>query len=130
MSKLHLRSTLLIGLALSLCANAQGPEQPADGQLSERAGRVLAWSADRSDWIAPEAFWLDYARANTLGKFWGRRADYPAYKEVSEHDTLLIELDAGPCLMYFYHERWRRAQDVRRWDPGFNDLLGCPHVFD
>jgi len=32
--------------------------------------------------------------------------------------------------MEFIHERWRRANDVRRWDDAFNDYAGCPHVFD
>ena len=77
----------------------------------------------------PSDAWSSYARSNE-GKFWGRGTEYPPYAQVNEHDTFLIELDQGPCLMYFFHSRWRRAQDVRRWDPTFNEILGCPYVFD
>lgn len=31
--------------------------------------------------------------------------------------------------MEFFHNRWRRANDVRRWDPLFNEHGGCPDVF-
>lgn len=100
-----------------------------NGQLMKSAAGVQVWHAQSGTWATPEDFWVDYA-TNASGKFWGRSAEYPPYAEVNEHDTLLIEADGGPCLMYFFHQRWRRAQDVRRWDPGFNDILGCPRVFD
>jgi hypothetical protein len=32
--------------------------------------------------------------------------------------------------MALFHSRWRRANDVRRWDPKFNDYAGCPEVFE
>jgi hypothetical protein len=32
--------------------------------------------------------------------------------------------------MQFHHEKWRRAQDVNRWDDKFNLYGGCPYVFD
>ena len=64
------------------------------------------------------------------GKHWGRSATYPPYNDVNERDTLLVELEQGSCLMYFWHSRWRRAQDVWRWDEQQNAVLGCPYVFD
>ena len=103
--------------------------EPANGQVRGEGGAAQVWSAGQTAWVSPEAFWLEFA-PTTQGKYWGRSSDYPAYAEVSEHDTLMIEVDGEPCLMYFFHQRWRRAQDVRRWDPAFNELLACPRVFD
>ncbi|MEM7020091.1 MAG: hypothetical protein AAF512_22465, partial [Pseudomonadota bacterium] len=60
---------------------------------------------------------------------WGQGTEYPSYKDVSEFDTFIVELDSGACLMEFFHSRWRRAQDVRRWDEKFNAYGGCPDVF-
>ena len=120
---------VLITLALALPATAERPETPRNGQVYETATGAEVWDEKLQGWRTPEQFWLDFANTNG-GRFWGSSAEYPPYREVSEHDTLLIELTQGPCLMYFFHTRWRRAQDVRRWDPAFNDLLGCPHVFD
>lgn len=122
----------LMAIALFVMAsNAFGarPVDPANGEVYQAGAVVEVWQASTGEWVTPEAFWLDYgARGN--GKFWGRASDYPPYNEASEHDTLLIEVQGGPCLMYFFHERWRRAQDVKRWDPAFNEILGCPKVFD
>ena len=63
------------------------------------------------------------------GLTWGSGTEYPPYAEVSELDTFLVQVDEGTCLMEFFHERWRRANDVRRWDDAFNNYGGCPHVF-
>lgn len=76
-----------------------------------------------------EAFWLEYAQANG-GITWGRSAQYPEYDKVQEGDTFMVELSQGPCLMEFFHQRWRRANDVRRWHPSINEYGGCPYVFD
>ncbi|MEM8563838.1 MAG: hypothetical protein AAGF57_16490 [Pseudomonadota bacterium] len=100
-----------------------------NGEIQSSESGTLVWSEQAASWVSPQAFWVSYAESNG-GKFWGRSFTYPAYNEVSEHDTLLIENASGVCLMYFFHERWRRAQDVRRWDPQFNELGGCPYVFD
>ncbi len=43
---------------------------------------------------------------------------------------MIIEVESGPCLMEFFHTRWRRANDVRRWVAAFNEYGGCPDVFD
>ena len=105
------------------------PESPNHGELVRQNDAWLAWNDPRSEWLSVEAFWLDYT-ARSSGKYWGRGMEYPPYREVSEFDTFLVELEQGPCLMIFFHGRWRRAEDVRRWDPQFNDLHGCPYVFD
>lgn len=76
-----------------------------------------------------EAFWMDYADSRG-GLTWGSSSEYPEYAKVKEGDTLLIQLDQGPCLMEFFHSRWRRANDVRRWNESVNDYGGCPFVFD
>ena len=108
---------------LPVLTQAQSNGQVRDGQPPR------AWSAAANAWVSLEQFWLDYA-ASRGGLTWGRGAAYPPYREVNEHDTFLVELDSGPCLMEFFHSRWRRANDVRRWDPAFNDFGGCPRVFD
>ena len=76
-----------------------------------------------------ETFWSEYARAKG-GLTWGSGTQYPDYDKVNEGDTLLIQLDKGPCLMEFFHNRWRRANDVWRWDDTMNQYGGCPYVFD
>ncbi|MEM0955307.1 MAG: hypothetical protein AAGI24_14300 [Pseudomonadota bacterium] len=90
---------------------------------------TLAWDENVGGWVSPETFWMNYANSRG-GLTWGRGRDYPAYEKVSEGDLFLVEVDGGPCLMEFFHGRWRRANDVRRWDPRFNDYGGCPNVFD
>lgn len=76
-----------------------------------------------------EAFWLEYSDARG-GLTWGTGTEYPLYSQVEEGDTFLVQLSQGPCLMEFFHSRWRRANDVRRWDETMNDFGGCPYVFD
>lgn len=92
-------------------------------------GDFLAWSESDQRWLSPEAFWLAYAESHD-GLTWGRGTEYPPYAEVNETDLFLVETPQGSCLMEFWHERWRRANDVRRWNPMFNDYGGCPYVFD
>ena len=60
---------------------------------------------------------------------WGSGTSFPPYADVNEHDTFLLEVETGTCLMYFFHTRWRRANDVWRWGPEFNEYSGCPDVF-
>ena len=112
-------------------ANAFGEShQPSDGKTRTVAdGTLEAWDAENEEWVDVVSFWERYADRRG-GLTWGRRTDYPPYADVKELDTMIIELDSGPCLMEFFHTRWRRANDVRRWDPAFNDYAGCPHVFD
>ena len=80
-------------------------------------------------WQSVDAFWRSYAAENG-GLTWGVRTDYPDYEKVNEYDTMIIRLKQGECLMEFYHSRWRRANDVRRWNEDLNEYGGCPHVFD
>ena len=44
-------------------------------------------------------------------------------------DSALVEVEQGSCLMEFFHNRWRRANDVRRWDDKMNTVAGCAYVF-
>jgi len=86
------------------------------------------WSKDVQNWMSVQAFWLAYAEQRG-GLTWGQDTVYPPYNQVKELDTMIIQLDSGHCLMEFWHTRWRRANDVRRWDDKFNDYGGCPGVF-
>ena len=125
----HVAAIVLTAAALAAQADHHRPANPSDGQLHRMGAQTMAWDARANAWVTPEAFWVRYAE-QSRGKYWGRTATYPPYGDVNEHDTLLIEVEEGACLMYFFHRRWRRAQDVRRWDPAFNQIAGCPHVFD
>lgn len=114
-----------------ICASGFGQaESPADGKVRQVAGgEIEAWDGNNTEWVSLETFWDRYA-ARRGGLTWGRRTDYPPYNDVNELDTMIIVLDSGPCLMEFFHTRWRRANDVRRWDAAFNEYGGCPNVFD
>jgi len=114
-------------LAVLLAGASQAQDH---GQINEVAqGEPRAWDANGSEWLAIEAFWERYARSGE-GFHWGRGTTYPAYAKLKEHDTLVIEVAQGPCLMEFFHQRWRRANDVRRWDDRMNTYGGCAHVLD
>ncbi len=76
-----------------------------------------------------EKFWLDYADSKG-GLTYGKTSVYPEYEKVNEGDTMIVEVAQGPCLMEFFHNRWRRANDVRRWGEVHNEYGGCPYVFD
>lgn len=76
-----------------------------------------------------EQFWMNYAESKG-GLTFGRSSTYPEYEKVKEGDTILIDVEQGSCLMEFFHSRWRRANDVRRWDESVNAYGGCPYVFD
>lgn len=121
--------TLSTALVLSAVTIAAYPDNPKNGQFHESNSTIEVWEATTAEWVTPETFWLRHAERSS-GKFWGKTASYPAYEDVSEYDTILIELEKGVCLMEFFHRRWRRAQDVRRWDTAFNRYGGCPYVFD
>jgi hypothetical protein len=120
---------LLLLLLVSGLSWAQG-EAHRNGEVRTAAGGSFeAWDAQGGQWLAPVAFWNSYA-SRSGGLTWGPGADYPQYSKVSEHDTFMVQLKQGPCLMEFFHSRWRRANAVRRWDPVFDEFGGCPHVFD
>lgn len=90
---------------------------------------VKVWNTIEQDWSTIEVFWQRYTLRNQA-KSWASGYIYPNYNEVQEFDTFLIQLDQGSCLMQFYHSRWRRANDVRRWNNAFNMHSGCPYVFN
>lgn len=93
------------------------------------SGTLQAWNAEKNEWSDIDLFWQNFAKTNKA-KSWGVADTYPNYGEVNEFDTLVIELKQGTCLMQFYHARWRRANDVQRWDDAFNEYSACPYVFD
>lgn len=96
---------------------------------TDAAGTKTAWDAQAGEWIDLESFWLRYAERSG-GLTWGKTDTYPPYNDVNEYDLLLVDTSEGVCLMEFFHRRWRRANDVRRWDNAFNEYGGCPYVFD
>ncbi|MBN3563061.1 hypothetical protein [Aliamphritea spongicola] len=117
---------VLLGLSVSAQAEVMGDR---DGELRETAsGELLAWDEVGQTWRKPVAFWQAFAQRDGI-KSWGQSREYPPYDDVRELDVFMVELDSGVCLMQFYHQRWRRANDVRRWSPEFNSLAGCPDVF-
>lgn len=126
-----MRNVMVIAiLALAFCNAAGQSENLTDGKVRTGAnGGPEAWDLQSKEWVNLEAFWIRYADRRG-GITWGRRTDYPTYADVNEFDTMIIELDSGSCLMEFFHTRWRRANDVRRWDAAFNEYAGCPFVFD
>ncbi len=103
-------------------------QEASDGQI-RGADQIEVWNKALKEWVTPMKFWTTFAVMNG-GLTWGVRQDYPEYDKVKERDLLIIELESGSCLMEFFHRRWRRANDVRRWDTRFNDVSGCPDVFD
>ena len=105
-----------------------GVQAERHGEIRSIDGQTQAYLEDISSFVSPEAFWDHYVEGST-GKHWGSSREYPPYVEVSELDTFIVELDSGTCLMEFFHNRWRRANDVRRWDPQFNTVGGCADVF-
>ncbi len=87
----------------------------------------LAWDAHEDEWVSLEQFWLNHAQ-RAGGLRWGYAEKYPVYAEVEENDLIIITTPGGICLMEFFHQRWRRANDVRRWDSKFNQYAGCADV--
>jgi hypothetical protein len=111
----------------SFFSNAQ-EKGKRNGQAIEVDDSLLIWHVGSETWMSVEDFWMMYADENG-GLKWGQRESYPPYEQVQELDKIIIRLAQGECLMEFFHERWRRANDVRRWDPKLNEHGGCPHVF-
>ena len=113
-------------------AYADGHLSPGDrdGQVHNlNGGKFVAWDAVNEQWLGPEDFWRSFAERKR-GRVWPSSKEFPPYADVSEHDTFLYLVESGPCLMYFFHRRWRRANDVWRWGEEFNQYGGCPRVFD
>lgn len=116
-------------LALSLIfSTVTYGQQFHDDEIRQYYGELQAWNSESKQWQSPQAFWQSYGERKG-GISWGKSKEYPEYEEVKEGETLLIELESGTCLMEFFHSRWRRANDVRRWDDAFNQVGSCPDVF-
>lgn len=93
------------------------------------SGKLQVWNDANNEWNSIELFWQHFSKTNKA-KAWGSTNEYPNFDDVNEFDTLIIKLKEGACLMQFYHSRWRRANDVQRWDDAFNEYGGCPYVFN
>ncbi len=124
----------IILIVFSLCMSSVSFSQPADnglpnGYVETKSDSFKVWSLSKNSWVSVEAFWSSYVDENG-GLTWKQSEQYPPYSEVKEFDTFLVEVSEGLCLMEFFHSRWRRANDVRRWDDAFNEYGGCPTVFD
>ena len=127
---MRIRLILLLFIAGSSYGQVEPPPGSRDGQVDLiGSGEFMAWDAHKKRWLDAEAFWSSFAERGR-GRAWPSSTQFPPYAEANEHDTFLYQLDSGPCLMYFFHRRWRRANDVWRWGKEFNEYGGCPHVFD
>ena len=115
---------------LSIAATSTNAEEHDHGFVNKSvSGKLQVWNANNNEWNGIELFWNNFTKINRA-KSWGQSDKYPKYEEVKEFDTLVIELEQGNCLMQFYHSRWRRANDVQRWNDIFNEYGGCPYVFE
>lgn len=129
-NKVMINKLLLVLFSLIFSATVLSQETgKRNGQVLEIDDSMLVWHIGSEQWLSVEDFWMLYADENG-GLKWGQRTSYPPYEQVKELDKMIIQNDNGECLMEFFHERWRRANDVRRWDPKFNDYAACPTVFD
>jgi len=100
-----------------------------NGEVSFQNGKEVAWNEDRKSWLSIEEFWRDYA-SNNGGLTWKDSRTFPPYNDVKEFDLFMAENDEGICLMEFFHSRWRRANDVRRWDDKFNEYQACATILN
>lgn len=116
-------------LMLSLLLTVTAVHAADHGEMKGQGQNARIWDQTLMQWLDVESFWLNYASSKG-GLTWGRGSEYPEYSQVKEFDTFLVEVDQGSCLMEFFHRRWRRANDVRRWNDQLNQYGGCPHVFD
>jgi hypothetical protein len=122
---------LLLLTQLSLADQTPSHSEPSHSQVrhGEFSAEGKVYDMTEQKWVNPLEFWHNYAQTKG-GLTWGTATRYPNYADVSEFDTLIIEVAQGPCLMEFFHSRWRRANDVQRWNPKFSEVLGCANVFD
>jgi len=105
-------------------------DEKANGFVKTNSlGELTAWSSVQARWVSLDDFWANYSR-NNKNRHWGTSTKYPDYAEVQEFDTFLVQTSSGTCLMEFFHTRWRRSNDVNRWDEKFNDYSGCANAFE
>lgn len=119
---------LLLSGFIVACATHEPPAEGLKVQESE-SGELTIWSEKEQRYLTIDGFWREYANERG-GLTWGEGKEYPEYSQVKEFDTFMVETEKGKCLMEFFHERWRRANDVRRWHERMNRFGGCPYVFD
>lgn len=126
----------LIGVFFSACASNNELQSDKKSNTVYSHGEVVvneekqqAWDEQDKKFVSLEEFWRNYAKRNG-GLRWGQSSTYPPYNDVKEFDLFMVEIGDEICLMEFFHERWRRANDVRRWDNAFNEYSACPKVFD
>ena len=117
-------------LVLTACtAQEVTSDEPRHGEVSD-ISPMVTWDKTQQIWVSPEVFWHKETDARG-GLTWPKSTVSQKYENVAEFDTFLVEGASGTtCLMAFYHSRWRRANDVWRWDDAFNNYGACPHVFD
>ena len=121
---------VLLILFFALPAFADTPADGSrDGEIHRHDNGFLAWDAVGEQWLSPREFWVAFA-ARERGRNWGEGDSFPRFADVNEHDAFLLQTPDGECLMYFFHRRWRRANDVWRWHPEFNEYDGCATVFE
>ena len=119
----------IIFIICLMVTSVQAAEHDHGFVSKSSTGQPQAWHANKSEWLSIDSFWQDFAKNNNT-KSWPISETYPNYADVSELDTFTVKLEEGTCLMQFYHSRWRRANDVQRWDDAFNDYSACPYVFN
>lgn len=127
MKSVLLGTIIVFLLGVSPCVLSQ---QAKDGQVFQNVDdNLIAWDAQQEKWMTIEKFWLAFVN-RTGGLTWAEDIEYPDYDKVKEFDTFMVRMRQGKCLMQFHHQKWRRAQDVNRWDEKFNLYGACPYVFD
>lgn len=99
------------------CVSAQGLERAqAEGQVRSVDQTLAAvWNAEAQAWQSSESHWEHYAVRHS-GNDWGGRRGFRPYDQINELTTVIFELRSSACLKEFSHSRWRRANDVRRWN--------------
>ena len=80
------------------------------------------------------AFTADMAH-DLAAKILGREDDWGVERDALANAHAFMTTYRAPAFLaslatWFFHSRWRRANDVRRWNPQFNEVLGCSVVFD
>lgn len=124
------RLVLLSFILATACSSPELPPGDRDGQVNAlEDGGFVAWDAGNRQWVDADTFWKNFA-ARGRGRNWPSGREFPPYSAVNEHDSFLYNSENGPCLMYFFHARWRRANDVWRWGDEFNEYGGCARVFE
>lgn len=120
---------IVMAMLLSFSLTGVAGEVVENGDVRQGVEDGLqAWYEPDNEWITLDEFWNRYS-AGVSGKVWPSSAAYPPYDDVNEGDVFLVKLRNSTCLMEFFHSRWRRANDVRRWDDAFNAYAACPYVF-